>query len=65
MKQFLQRFELNQNKSKQMIINDNFDRFTSKAYSADILSIHFDLYQVKVPKQLTQKYDINENVCLV
>ena len=31
MKQFLGRFESNQNKSKQMKINDVFDRFTSKA----------------------------------
>ena len=31
MKQFLRRFESNQNKSKQMKINDVFDRFTSKA----------------------------------
>ena len=38
MKQFLQRFESNQNKSKQMKINDVFDRFTSKAYSAALIS---------------------------
>ena len=31
MKQILGRFESNQNKSKQMKINDVFDRFTSKA----------------------------------
>ena len=31
MKQFLWRFESNQNKSKQMKINDVFDLFTSKA----------------------------------
>ena len=31
MKQFLQRYESNQNKSKQMKINDVFDCFTSKA----------------------------------
>ena len=30
MKQFLRRFELNQNKSKQMKINVVFDRFASK-----------------------------------
>ena len=35
-----------------------FYRFTSKAYSADILSIHFYLYRLKVPKQLTQKFSI-------
>ena len=35
-----------------------FYRFTSKAYSAAILSINFDLYQLKVPKQLTRKYPI-------
>ena len=46
MKQFLQRFESNQNKSKQMKINDVFDRFTSKAYSAAILSKIFHLYQL-------------------
>ena len=37
MKQILRRFESNQNKSKQMKINDVFDRFISKANSADIL----------------------------
>ena len=42
-----------------------FGLVSSKAYSAAILSINFDLYQVKVPKQLTQKYDINEKICLV
>ena len=31
MKRILRRFESNQNKSKQMKINDVFDRFTSKA----------------------------------
>ena len=31
MKRILQRFESNQNKSKQMKINDIFDHFTSKA----------------------------------
>ena len=34
MKRILRRFESNQNKSKQMKINDVFHRFTSKAYSA-------------------------------
>ena len=37
-KQFLRRFESNQNKSKQMKINDVFDCFTFKAYSAAIIS---------------------------
>ena len=46
MKQFLRRFESNQNKSKQMKINDVFDRFTSKAYSAAILNRTFHLYQL-------------------
>ena len=41
-KQFLRRFESNQNKSKQMKINDVFDRFTSKAYSAAILKRIFE-----------------------
>ena len=50
MKQFLQRFESNQNKSKQMKINDVFYRFTSKPYSAAILGKNFHLYQLKVPK---------------
>ena len=43
---------------KQMKINDIFDRFTSKAYSAAILSKFFHLYQLKVPKQLTKKFSI-------
>ena len=46
MKQFLRKFESNQNKSKQMKINDVFDLFTSKAYSAALLSKHFHLYQL-------------------
>ena len=40
-KQFLRKFESNLNKSKQMKINDVFDHFTSKTYSAAILRIHF------------------------
>ena len=50
MKRFLGRFESNQNRSKQMKINDVFYRFTSKPYSAAILSKIFHLYQLKVPK---------------
>ena len=38
MKQFLRRFESNQNKTKQIKINDVFGRFISKAYSDAILS---------------------------
>ena len=53
MKRFIRRFDSNQNKSKQMKINDVFDYFTSKAYSVAILSVNFHLYQLKVPKQLT------------
>ena len=34
-------------------------------YSAATLSRNFHFYQLKVPKQLTQKYDINENDSLV
>ena len=45
-------------KSKQMKINDVFYHFKSKAYSAAILGINFDLYQLKVSKQLTLKYHI-------
>ena len=41
MKGFLRRFDSNQNKSKQMKINDVFNRFTSKAYSAAILNKNF------------------------
>ena len=41
--------------SKQMKINDVFDYFTSKAYSAATLSRTFHFYQLKVTKQLTQK----------
>ena len=37
MKRFLRRFDSNQNKSKQMKINDIFYYFTSKAYSAATL----------------------------
>ena len=66
MKRFFWRFYSNENKSKQMKINDIFYYFTSKAYSAAMmLSINFHLNQLKVPKQLTQKYDINDNLCLV
>ena len=43
---------------KKMKINDVFYRFTSKAYSAAILSINFHLDQIKVPKKLTQKFSI-------
>ena len=43
MKRILGRFEWNQNKSKQMKIND---RFTSKAYSATILNRTFNLHQL-------------------
>ena len=46
MKQFLWTFESNQNKSKQMKINDVFDCFTSKAYFTAILSKKFHLYQL-------------------
>ena len=53
MKRILQRFESNQNKSKQIKINDIFYRFTSKAYSAAILSMNYHLYQLKIPKELT------------
>ena len=45
MKQILWRFESNKKKSKQMKINDVFDRFTFKASSAAILMINFHLYQ--------------------
>ena len=38
MKRFLRRFESNQNKTKQIKINDVFGCFISKAYSAAILS---------------------------
>ena len=41
-----------------MKINDVIDRFTSKAYSAVTLSRNFHFYQLKVPKQLTQKLSI-------
>ena len=41
-----------------MKINDVFDHFKSKAYSAGILSRHFHFYQLKVPKQPTQKLSI-------
>ena len=60
MKRFLGRFGLNQNKSEQMKINDNFFRFISKAYSTStaILNKKMCLYQLKVPKQLTWKYHI-------
>ena len=40
------RFESNQNKSKQMKINDVSDYFTSKVYSAAILIKNFHLYQL-------------------
>ena len=46
MKQFLRRLESNQNQSKQMKINEVFDRFTSKTYSAAILSKKVHLYQL-------------------
>ena len=58
MKRFLGRFELNQNKSKQMKNNDVFHCFTSKAYFAAILIRMFYFYQLKVPKQLTWKFSI-------
>ena len=45
-------------KSKQMKTNDFSYCFTSKAYSAVILSINFHLYLHKLPKQPTWKYHI-------
>ena len=35
-----------------MKINYVFDRFTSKAYSATLLSRNFHLYLLKIPKQI-------------
>ena len=49
MKRFLRRFESNQNKSKQMKINDIFYCFTSKAYSAAISSKIFIYINLKYP----------------
>ena len=51
--------------SKEMKINDIFYRFTSKAYSAAILSINFHLYQLKVPKKLTQIFSIFKYFSLI
>ena len=42
-----------------MKINDFFYYFTSKAYSAAILSRNFNFYQLKVPKQMTKKYQFS------
>ena len=41
-----------------MKINDVFDYLTSEDYSAARLSRNFHSYQLKVPKQLTQKLSI-------
>ena len=48
----LSQIKTNQNTWKSM----TFYRFTSKAYSTAMLSINFHLYQLKVPKQLIQKF---------
>ena len=41
-----------------MKINDVFDQFTSKAYFAATLGRNLHFYQLKVPKELTQKLSI-------
>ena len=55
MKRFLREFELNQNKSKHIKINEVFDPFTSEAYTEAILSRNLQLLQLSLPKQLTKK----------
>ena len=42
-----------------MKITDAFDYFTSKAYSAATLGRNFNFYQLKVPKQMTKKYQFS------